>query len=94
MKIEQFKEAKSIVDQILILGGNIKEIDNTIKSIKEREGINCGCELRVLGSYQIAQFDFYPLTKKVIEALVEHLNDRKEKYNNEIKELKDKFKKL
>lgn len=94
MTEEQYKEAKSLNYDINIREEHIRKINRIIKSLKEGEGHNCNCDIRLLGSYQIAEFDLYPLTKKIVEVLVEHLTERKEEYQKEIKELKEKFKKL
>ena len=94
MTEEQFKEAERLNYDIGLLRNRVEEINKTIKSLRENETNNCELGINLLGGYQIAEFDLCPLTKKIVEVLVEHLTERKERYNAKIKELREKFKKI
>lgn len=94
MTEEQFKKANNLIYEIGLRENHIETIDKAIKSLKEKEGHDCTCGIDCLGGGESAEFVLYPLTKKIVEVLVEPLTERKEKYQKEIKELKEKFKKL
>lgn len=94
MTEEQYEQASRLNYDIGLRENHIEEINKVIKSLKEKEGQNCTCEINLLSGYQFVNFNLYPLSKKIIEVIAEQLTDRKEEYQKEIKELKEKFRKL
>lgn len=94
MTEEQYEQANTLNYNIGWRENNIEEINKVIKSLKEKEEQNCNCEIKFFGGYQSVNFNLYPLSKKIIEVIAEQLTDRKEEYQKEIKELKEKFRKL
>ena len=94
MTEHQYEQANSIMYDIGIREHHIEEINGQIKKIKEMEGKNCDCSINILGSCSGKDFNLYPFDKKIVEVIVEQLKERKNQYNKEIKELKEKFKKL
>lgn len=94
MNEHQFEQAQSIMYDIGIREHHINEINGQIKSFKEMTEKNCECYIKTLGSNRDTQFFLYPLSKKIAEAIIEQLNDRKEEYKKEIKQLKEKLRKI
>ena len=94
MTEEQFTKASNLIYEIGLRENRIEAIDKNIKSLKEKEGHDCTCQIDCLTGGERIEFGLYPLTKKIIEVIVEHLNDRIEEDQKELKELKEKFKKL
>lgn len=95
MTEHQYEQATSIQYDIGIREHHIAKINEQIKKIKEMEDKNCECYMKVIGEYSgDVEFSLYPLSKKIMEVIVEQLTERKTEYQKEIKELKEKFKKI
>lgn len=69
---------------------DIKDLSNIIFTL-QRDMINqhCRCEIHIIATDTGVNFYFHPLTKEVVDIIVKQLKERKQKYQDRIKQLEE-----